>query len=75
MRKLDIIKNLQSSTDLNRKEASEFFETFLNQLKKNIKNKNQKITRFGTFYKHITKLFFCLCFRIKSCRNSTSHKF
>ena len=55
MRKLDIVKNLQSSTDLNRKEASEFFETFLNQLKKNIKNKNQKITRFGTFYKHITK--------------------
>ena len=37
MRKLDIVKNLQSSTDLNRKEASEFFETFLNQLKIKIK--------------------------------------
>ena len=42
MRKLDIVKNLQSSTDLNRKEASEFFETFLNQLKKISKIKIKK---------------------------------
>ncbi len=48
--KKDISKNISSNLDLSFKLSSEILESFLSSIKFNVKNKNVKLSNFGTFY-------------------------
>ena len=52
--KKDLVSKLSLDTKLSAKDGSAILEFFLYKIKTNLINGNQKISKFGTFYKKVT---------------------